>query len=94
MSDEERQAMRERHRGERDDRRAQWDALSDEERAAKREQMRGRSDEMRRRYDAMSPEERDAMRQKRREHGERDGQGRGQRHKNHDQRQRDTSEQL
>lgn len=94
MSDEERQAMRDRHRAERDDRRVQWDAMSDEERMAKREQMRGRRDEMRRRYDAMSPEERDAMRQKRRENGDFDGQGRGQRHGNHDQRQRDSSEQL
>ena len=94
MSDEERQAMRDQHKAERGDRRAQWDAMSDEERTAKREQMRGRRDEMRRRYDAMSPEERDAIKQKRREHGERDGQGRGQRQGNHDRQQRDTSEQL
>ena len=94
MSDEERQAMRDRRRSEGDDRRAKWDAMSDEERTAKREQMRGRRDEMRQRYDAMSPEERDAMRQKRREHGDFDNQGRGQQHRNHDQQQRDTSEQL
>ena len=46
-------------------------------------------DEMRRRYDDMSPEERDAFKQKRREHGDR-----GQRSRNHDRKQRDTSEQL
>ena len=74
MSDEDRQAMRDRRRASHDQRRAEWDSLSDEERAAKREQMRGRRDEMRQRFESMSPEEREAFKQQRRErdHGNRD----------------------
>ena len=73
MSDEDRQAMRDRRRASHDQRRAEWDSLSDAERDAKREQRRSRHEEMRQRFESMSPEEREAFKQQRRErdHGNR-----------------------
>ena len=58
MSDEEREAFREKNRAAMEIRRAEWQALTPKERQAKRQ-------EMQERRDAMTPQEREAMRQRR-----------------------------
>jgi len=58
MSDEEREAFRQKTRAAMKKRRAEWKAMTPEERQAKRT-------EAQERLDAMSPEEREAMRERR-----------------------------
>ena len=58
MSDEEREAFREKNRAAMEIRRAEWQAMTPEERQAKRQ-------EMQERREAMTPQEREAMRQRR-----------------------------
>ncbi len=66
MSEDEKQAIRDKMQSRRDRKRAEWEALTPEEREAKRA-------EMRKKFDAMTPEQQEALKKKRQQRAQQGG---------------------